>query len=440
VTLLETEPVDTWLLQTFTAADMEAAEGHHSATPSGCPARRQPMPRRLRSSSELDQTLATALHDTEAELLLERAGCLDFDSLSFSALPNVAALRPLQVLAAHSLDRRGLVRTLCDQGQVPEAMKFYMCLVRFLGEIDELYRQDVPYHNAIHAADVMMTMEWFLTTAYLRKHVSPLDHLMALIASAIHDVGHPGRNNIFLAKTMSPEAIRYNDKSILENMHLALSFETMQADVACNWFALLPRAFQRSDDEPGTPAVNVQHYVRRGLIDMVLGTDMAKHAEHVRHLQEFLQLEADGEAGGGSPSAAPRGAAAPGHARKQEALDRKLFLLVTTLHAADISNPCKPRPSMLRWGRRVLEEFWAQGDEERARAMDISPLCDRESGRLAVAKGQLGFINFVVQPLYSPLAQLVPEVREAAELLAESRSFWEDLDSKGALPEDIFVL
>lgn len=423
------QPVDSWLLQTFTDADPEAAEGHHLSIPSfnhnGPVKPWQPGDlRRFRSFADLDQSLAVALHDTKAEVLLERTGRLDFDTLAFAALPNIAS-RPLQVLGAYTLDQRSIVRSLCDQGQVPESLKFYMCLVRFLGEIEELYRTDIPYHTAVHAADVMMTMEWFLQTGYLRDEASALDHLLVLTASAIHDVGHPGRNNLFLSKTLAPEAIRYNDKSILENMHLALSFETMQGDVASNWFALLPRAFHRKDDEPGAAAVNVQHYVRRGLIDLVLGTDMARHAEHLQQLQGFLDAQA-----GGDPDQC--------QSSKQVALERKLFLLTTTLHAADISNPCKPRAMMLRWTQRVLDEFWAQGDDERARGVDVSPMCDRESGRLAIAKGQIGFIGFVVQPLYSPLARLIPEVADAMELLLQNRAFWEETERAEVPPEDIF--
>jgi len=440
--LMETEPVvgpaaDSmcWLLQTFTAADIEAAEGHHSATPPrACSSVRRLLSRRMRSHEELDQSLSAALSDPPAELLLERAGGLDFDTLAFAALPNVA-WRPLQVLGAHALDRSNIVRALYEQGQVPDAPGFHLCLIRFLGNMDELYKADVPYHGAAHGADVLMTMEWFLQSAYLRGQVSPLDHLMVLIASAIHDVGHPGRSNLFLAKTMAPQAVTYNDKSILENMHLALSFEAMQRDEACNWFTQLPRAFHRQDDEPGMPAVNVQHYVRRGLIDMVLATDMAKHAEHLRELQLFLEARAAEQQPEGL---APASAGAGGQAKKQEALERKLLILKTTLHAADLSNPCKPRAMMLRWTERVLAEFWAQGDEERALGMDISPLCDQESGRQAVAKGQIGFISFVVQPLYVPVAKLIPEAGEAMEHLVQNRAFWEDRDHAEASYEDIF--
>merc|ERR1712232_546570 len=118
------------------------------------------------------------------------------------------------------------------------------------------------------------------------------------------------------------------------------------------------------------------HYVRKGLIEMVLGTDMAKHAKLVTKLEGFLNKNVDGR----TPN---------DKAGKQEVLEQKLLLMSTALHAADISNPCKPLAIMLRWTRRVLEEFWVQGDEERRRGLAVSPLCDREAGMASVPKGQL---------------------------------------------------
>lgn len=53
---------------------------------------------------------------------------------------------------------------------------------------------------------------------------SPLnqqDVLAALIASMIHDYDHPGLNNNYHIKTQNYLATLYNDRSILENHHLA---------------------------------------------------------------------------------------------------------------------------------------------------------------------------------------------------------------------------
>lgn len=58
----------------------------------------------------------------------------------------------------------------------------------------------------------------------LLRAVELVTHLeiFALLISAIcHDFEHPGLNNTFLANTSNSLALRYNDRSILENHHCA---------------------------------------------------------------------------------------------------------------------------------------------------------------------------------------------------------------------------
>jgi hypothetical protein len=53
------------------------------------------------------------------------------------------------------------------------------------------------------------------------------------------------------------------------------------------------------------------------------------------------------------------------------------------LHASDISNPMKPFEVYKEWTKRVLEEFWIQGDQERDQGLKISYLCDRYTTNMA---------------------------------------------------------
>ena len=50
--------------------------------------------------------------------------------------------------------------------------------------------------------------------------------LLPLVVSAMaHDIGHTGLNNPFLVEIHHELAMRYNDVSPLENMHVATLFE-----------------------------------------------------------------------------------------------------------------------------------------------------------------------------------------------------------------------
>ena len=55
--------------------------------------------------------------------------------------------------------------------------------------------------------------------------------------------------------------------------------------------------------------------------------------------------------------------------------------------------------AMCRWSVRVLEEFFAQGDRERAAGLPVSPMMDRTSTSHALS--QINFIEFIVAPLFS---------------------------------------
>jgi hypothetical protein len=47
------------------------------------------------------------------------------------------------------------------------------------------------------------------------------------IAAACHDVDHPGFTNLYLIESGHTLSLRYNDMSVLENHHVATTFEIM---------------------------------------------------------------------------------------------------------------------------------------------------------------------------------------------------------------------
>lgn len=60
------------------------------------------------------------------------------------------------------------------------------------------------------------------------------------------------------------------------------------------------------------------------------------------------------------------------------------------VHCADLSNPTKPLQLYRQWTDRIMEEFFSQGDRERERGMEISPMCDKHNA--SVEKSQVRFL------------------------------------------------
>ena len=57
-----------------------------------------------------------------------------------------------------------------------------------------------------------------------------------------------------------------------------------------------------------------------------------------------------------------------------------------------------------------MAEFFSQGDCERALGLPISMNCDRET--VVVAKCQVGFISFLVKPLFDGFGEYLPALKE----------------------------
>lgn len=84
---------------------------------------------------------------------------------------------------------------------------------KFLLDVLNNYRKKNPYHNFRHAADVTQTSYMLLSAGGAAQFLEPIDIFTLLLASLVHDVGHPGLNNNFQIQTNSTLALRYNGKA-----------------------------------------------------------------------------------------------------------------------------------------------------------------------------------------------------------------------------------
>lgn len=129
-------------------------------------------------------------------------------------------------------------------------------------------------HNKVHAADVVQGTHFILSRPEVHPHMSNLEYYGPLLAAAVHDFEHPGLNNLFHVNAEWELAIRYNDKAVLENHHVAAAFK-IATEGECDPFAELDRDEKKE--------------IRSQMIDMVLATDMTTHFEHLGQFKSQVQ-------------------------------------------------------------------------------------------------------------------------------------------------------
>ena len=81
-----------------------------------------------------------------------------------------------------------------------------------------------------------------------------------------------------------------------------------------------------------------------------------------------------------------------------------------------------------KWVDLVFEEFFSQGDIEKAKDLPISFNCDRES--VNITKAQIGFITLIVKPTFEVMLQLIPECKEYMVNLNLNLNYYEEIDNK----------
>ncbi|KAL9879872.1 cAMP-specific 3',5'-cyclic phosphodiesterase isoform X9 [Glossina fuscipes] len=311
---------------------------------------------------------------------------LDTWGIDIFKIGDLSKNRPLTCVAYTIFQSRELLTSL----MIPPKN-----FLNFMTTLEDHYVKDNPFHNSLHAADVTQSTNVLLNTPALEGVFTPLEVGGALFAACIHDVDHPGLTNQFLVNSSSELALMYNDESVLENHHLAVAFKLLQnqgCDIFCN--------MQKKQRQT----------LRKMVIDIVLSTDMSKHMSLLADLKTMVETKK---------------VAGSGVLLLDNYTDR-IQVLENLVHCADLSNPTKPLSLYKRWVGLLMEEFFLQGDKERESGMDISPMCDRHNA--TIEKSQVGFIDYIVHPLWETWADLVhPDAQDILDTLEENRDYYQSM-------------
>eukprot|EP00753_Platysulcus_tardus_P009530 PLAT217.21.p2 GENE.PLAT217.21~~PLAT217.21.p2 ORF type:complete len:640 (-),score=383.73 PLAT217.21:136-2055(-) len=263
-------------------------------------------------------------------------------------------------------------------------------LMRFAAAIEDGYSHTTPYHNYIHGTDVLQKMHCYLSVDRLREQILDIDVLACLVGAVVHDYEHPGFNNQFQINVKSSVATIYNDRSVLENHHVAATFLLLQKE-ELNIFASLDDGDWR--------------YLRETMISMILGTDMSYHFEHLALFKTTLLSK-------------------PVPIVEDDNLEQRRMVLRMALHCADVSNPTNGPDMAVKWSNAIYEEWKIQGDKERELGLTISPFMDRNNPQLA--KSQVNFMAYIVKPLFEAWTTFVPALRDTVmKNLDLNNQYWE---------------
>ncbi|KAI4893113.1 hypothetical protein NFI96_020641 [Prochilodus magdalenae] len=289
----------------------------------------------------------------QAKCMLRKVGSWNFDIFLFDRLSNGKSLVDLTL---HLFSDYGLIKLFRLD---PLKLRQFLGKSAHVVMVHEAYRSQNTYHNSLHAADVTQAMYCYLQEPQLSESLTSCDILLGLLAAATHDLDHPGVNQTFLIKTNHYLASLYQNTSVLENHHWKCAVSLLRESGLLSHF-------------PSEDRKNLEE--RLG--SLILATDISRQNEYLGQFRAHLDR-------------------ADLHLNNSQ---NRHFILQMALKCADICNPCRPWHLSKLWSHKVTEEFFSQGDIERRQNLDVSILCDRNSN--TVAKIQIGFISFVVEPLF----------------------------------------
>ncbi|XP_016929322.2 high affinity cAMP-specific and IBMX-insensitive 3',5'-cyclic phosphodiesterase 8 isoform X3 [Drosophila suzukii] len=319
--------------------------------------------------------------------LLDESLSWDFDIFK---LEEITDYHPLLYLGMEMFRRFDVFATLNIDENVCKA---------WLAVIEAHYRKGNTYHNSTHAADVMQATGAFITQL-TNKDMHVMDRMeeaTALIAAAAHDVDHPGRSSAFLCNSNDALAVLYNDLTVLENHHAAITFKLTLGDDKINIFKNLDKETYKS--------------ARSTIIDMILATEMTRHFEH---LAKFVSVFGGEE---------------PREHNPQTDEETSILMRRMLIKVADVSNPARPMQFCIEWARRIAEEYFMQTDEEKQRHLPIvMPMFDRAT--CSIPKSQIGFIEYIIQDMMHAWESFI-DMPQLITYMQINYSQWKKYDEQG---------
>ncbi|GAB1609237.1 probable 3',5'-cyclic phosphodiesterase pde-5 isoform X2 [Argonauta hians] len=260
---------------------------------------------------------------------------------------------------------------------------------RFVLTVRRNYR-NVPYHNWTHAFSVTQTMFTILKKS---KHKFGCKESIALfIASLCHDLDHRGKTNQFMKLSESPLAALYTT-STMEHHHFNQTVTILQ-----------------NENQNIFTHLNTEDYkqILKTMKECILATDLALFFGNRDKLRKIVDDSAF----------------------VWEDEEHRKLLRSITMTGADLCASTKPWDIQRETVKVVFEEFYAQGDEEKANGSEPMPMMDRNKSS-QLPETQVSFLSFICLPCYQLMSDLLPKTTAMVDGVKKNLHKWEILAKEG---------
>jgi hypothetical protein len=257
-------------------------------------------------------------------------------------------------------------------------------LSKFISIVSHYYNKNC-FHNFQHAINVLQ-MTWFLLNeSSLITKLNTNILLGLLIAALCHDIDHPGNTNTYEINSMSKIALFYNDISVLENHHCAVTFELIMKHE-------LNKCFSYADFKE----------FRKTIINCILGTDMAKHNEMMNELTLFDM------------------------SKPEFSVDEQMFIAKVILHYADLSNIIKKFETSLTWSKQIILEYNTQALKEELEGLPVLSFM-KSHDDISMCVNEINFIKTITQPMWKIISNKIHELEFINDKIETNLDNWEQM-------------
>ncbi|CAD8073508.1 unnamed protein product [Paramecium primaurelia] len=311
--------------------------------------------------------------------------CIEnIDNFDFNILPYSADWLEKQKVVFSILRRNNFIE---DYKISEDALCSFLCALEY-----KYNKRGNQFHNYDHGVTVMQCTHAISLEIMKTQYAHLLSQFtkFALILSGLcHDVSHTGRTNIFEINSLSNLAIRYHDRSVLEQHHAATSIKLLCAP-ATN---IIPN-FTSSEFRE----------FRKLFISNILYTDITEHFNLMKNFEARIK-----ELNFGTED------------------DIKLMTGMI-IHTSDFTGGAKPFKLSREWSTRVNMEFQEQYSLEGKFGYPQLPYMKDLDQLPIMAKSEVGFFKFIVRPLWSIMSKFTEDrLQQSVDNLEQTIVEWEKL-------------